>query len=442
MKKLVSLIGTVLMMAGLAAQAPATMSYQAVIRNVSGVLITNTQIGIEINIRQGSPTGTIVYTETQTPTTNDNGLVSLEIGGGDGFSAINWAADTYFIETNTAVTPPLTTYTITGVSKLMSVPYALYAKSAETITGTLPETDPMYSSSKAASITEADLTNLSNLSGINTGDQDLSGLATIPALTTGLAAKVDKVDGKGLSSNDYTSEEKTKLEGIAAGAQVNVKADWNAESGDAMILNKPTIPAAADGSETVVTAGSNVSITGTGTTESPYVINATSSTSTPLAIGQNYQGGIIFWLDATGQHGLIAATADQGTNIAWHNGVDKSTGTRGDGLYAGEMNTVISIVMQKNDNPEGSFAAQVCADYSVTADGVVYGDWYLPSFYELKLLHAQKDIVGGFNTGNYWSSTERDTQLAMYQNFNPAGGHASGALKNYASFSARAIRSF
>lgn len=48
--------------------------------------------------------------------------------------------------------------------------------------------------------------------------------------------------GKGLSTNDYTTEEKEKLSGIASGAEVNVNADWEAQSGDAQILNKPTIP--------------------------------------------------------------------------------------------------------------------------------------------------------------------------------------------------------
>jgi hypothetical protein len=58
-------------------------------------------------------------------------------------------------------------------------------------------------------------------------------------------AKVDKVEGKGLSTNDYTTAEQTKLAEIESGAQVNVKPDWNAVAGaDAEILNKPTIPAA------------------------------------------------------------------------------------------------------------------------------------------------------------------------------------------------------
>ena len=77
--------------------------------------------------------------------------------------------------------------------------------------------------------TTAEKTKVSNLSGTNTGDQDLSG-------------KVDKVTGKELSTNDFTNTLKTKLDGIASGAEVNVNADWNATSGDAQILNKPTIP--------------------------------------------------------------------------------------------------------------------------------------------------------------------------------------------------------
>lgn len=144
MRKVFSILAAILMTASVYAQSPEKMSYQAVIRNSSDALVTNTQIGMEINIRQGSPTGTVVYTETQTPTTNIYGLVSVEIGGGAGFSTINWASDIYFIETKTAIVPPLTTYTITGVSQLLSVPYALHAKTAETITGGITETDPVF----------------------------------------------------------------------------------------------------------------------------------------------------------------------------------------------------------------------------------------------------------------------------------------------------------
>ena len=71
--------------------------------------------------------------------------------------------------------------------------------------------------------------------------EQISGKADKTYVDSKLDTKVDKVSGKQLSTNDYTDEDKTKLAGIAAGAEVNVNADWNAESGDAQILNKPTI---------------------------------------------------------------------------------------------------------------------------------------------------------------------------------------------------------
>ena len=134
MKKLFTILLAVFLTATVWAQSPNKMSYQAVIRNSSDALVTNTQIGLEVNIRQGTTSGTVVYTETQTPTTNANGLVSIEIGGGSGFNTINWANGPYFIETKTDPAGG-TNYTITGTSQLLSVPYALYAANAGTATG-------------------------------------------------------------------------------------------------------------------------------------------------------------------------------------------------------------------------------------------------------------------------------------------------------------------
>ena len=117
------------------AQSPEKMSYQAVIRNSSDELVTNQTIGMQISILQGSASGTIVYSETQTPTTNINGLVSLEIGTGttsDDFSSIDWTNGPYFIKTETDLNGG-TNYTITGTSQLLSVPYAMHAKTAETV---------------------------------------------------------------------------------------------------------------------------------------------------------------------------------------------------------------------------------------------------------------------------------------------------------------------
>ncbi|OGS77099.1 MAG: hypothetical protein A3G95_03280 [Flavobacteria bacterium RIFCSPLOWO2_12_FULL_31_7] len=131
-KKLI--VATSLFLGSLAfAQAPEKMSYQAVVRNTTNNLVTNQAVGMQISILQGSATGTAVYVETQTPTSNTNGLVSLEIGSGvvvsGNMATINWANGPYFIKTETDPTGG-TSYTITGISQLLSTPYALYAKTS------------------------------------------------------------------------------------------------------------------------------------------------------------------------------------------------------------------------------------------------------------------------------------------------------------------------
>ena len=133
-------------------------------------------------------------------------------------------------------------------------------------------------------------------------------------------------------------------------------------------------------------------------------------------IGESFGGGIVFYVYDNGKHGLIAATADQSTGIQWYNGTNRYTGTTGDGLNAGAMNTTMIVATQMADNQTGNFAAKVCADYSVTVGGITYGDWYLPSKYELNLLYLQKSVIGAFNFF-YWSSTESDLSNAWYQYF-------------------------
>ena len=138
MKKIYSIAAALLMTASVFAQSPEKMSYQAIVRDGSNALVTSTTVGMQISILQTTATGTAVYVETQTPTTNANGLVSLEIGTGTvvsgDFTTIDWSNDSYFIKTETDPTGG-TSYTITGTSQLLSVPYALHAKTAESITG-------------------------------------------------------------------------------------------------------------------------------------------------------------------------------------------------------------------------------------------------------------------------------------------------------------------
>jgi hypothetical protein len=123
------------------AQSPQRISYQAVIRNSSGGLVTSSVVGMKISILQGSVNGTSVYVETQTPAANANGLVSLEIGAGTvvngNFSTIDWSSGPYFIKTETDPSGGAF-YTITVTSQLLSVPYALYAEKAGNTTAGPP----------------------------------------------------------------------------------------------------------------------------------------------------------------------------------------------------------------------------------------------------------------------------------------------------------------
>jgi hypothetical protein len=103
---------------------------------------------------------------------------------------------------------------------------------------------PIVQSATTKKITTQDIADLASSSGAVWGG--ITGDITDQTdLVTALNLKVDAVPGKGLSANDFTNTLKTKLDGIEAGAEVNVNADWNAISGDAQILNKPTIPSVA-----------------------------------------------------------------------------------------------------------------------------------------------------------------------------------------------------
>lgn len=117
-------------------QSPQKFTYQSVIRDAADNLLQNSSVGIRISIRQTLPSGTIVFQEQHNVQTNNNGLATLEIGTGTvligSFNSIDWGNGPYFIETDT---DPLggTNYTINGIAQFLSVPYALYSETAETV---------------------------------------------------------------------------------------------------------------------------------------------------------------------------------------------------------------------------------------------------------------------------------------------------------------------
>jgi hypothetical protein len=157
-------------------------------------------------------------------------------------------------------------------------------------------------------------------------------------------------------------------------------------------------------------------------------------------IGESYGGGIVFYVYDNGKHGLIAATSNQNSSgIRWGSTNNTNTRARGDGVGAGLKNTAI-IIASQGAVDGNAFAATVCNEYSVTVDGVTYGDWYLPSKHELNLLYLQQNVVGGFANGYYWSSTERDDYYAWLQSFINGGQLFDNKLGG--NHRVRAIRAF
>ncbi|HNS12886.1 MAG TPA: hypothetical protein PKM97_09765 [Bacteroidia bacterium] len=133
MKKVLIFICTVIFTLSVIAQSPARMSYQAVVRDASNVLVSNSPVGMRISILQGSVNGIPVYVETMTANTNANGLLSTRIGEGlisvGSLDSIDWTSGPYFLKTETDPTGGVN-YTISGTSEMLSVPYALYAKTS------------------------------------------------------------------------------------------------------------------------------------------------------------------------------------------------------------------------------------------------------------------------------------------------------------------------
>ena len=208
-------------------QAPQAFKYQAVVRDASNTILTDQAVGFQLVIQQGSIGGTAVYTETFTPTSNSYGIINIEIGTGttaDDFSTIDWANDSYFLETAIDVSGG-SSYVVMGASQFLSVPYALHAKTADNaITDNVDDADADPTN---------ELQNWSNLPGIpadfsdgtddvddadNDPTNELQNWSNLPGIPAGFSDGVDNVDD---ADADPTNEIETwgTLAGIPADLQ-------------------------------------------------------------------------------------------------------------------------------------------------------------------------------------------------------------------------------
>jgi hypothetical protein len=177
MKKLYTLLIITVLTLNVIAQPPQKMSYQCVVRDNNGALVTDHLVGMRTTIYQGSLPQLVIYQETYNFTaTNANGLLTVEIGSGNPtivsgqFTSIPWSSGPFFLQTEIDPTGG-TNYTIVGKSQILSVPYALYAEES----GAVTETDPVFGSSAAKGITGTNLANWN--SAYSWGDHAAEGYA-------------------------------------------------------------------------------------------------------------------------------------------------------------------------------------------------------------------------------------------------------------------------
>ncbi len=351
-KLLLSLVAIATISLSSFGQAPEGFKYQAVVRDAGNTILNNQAVGMRMTIQQGSIGGTTVYQETFAPTTNAYGLVNLEIGSGTvvsgDFTTIDWANGPYFIETAVDVTGG-TSYAVMGTSQLMSVPYALHAKTAENVTN-------------------------------------------------------DQVD-------DADADPNNEIQTIS-------------RTGTTVTLNNGG--GTFEDSVGVYTAGTGIDITNN--------VISTSGTC-GLSIGDTYAGGIIFFLDGSGCHGLVAKATDEPGFYQWSS-TSFNTWAFASGIYGGAQNTKKSIA-KAVANASICPAASVCDN--LTSGG--YTDWYLPSKDELDMMYVNLHIqgLGGFATAYYWSSTEFGLDYAWFQIFNDGSQYSNVKNSNYY---VRAIRAF
>lgn len=382
---------------------PNAFNYSAVARNATGQPIATTTIGIQITILKTSPTGSSQYSENHFVNTDDFGLFNLVIGAGavqsGSMATIDWSNDNYYLKVGMDAAGG-TNFLTMGTTQMLSVPYALYAKNAGSVSGgTGNLIFPTITTNPVTGITSNSATFSGAITNANSNQIIKRGIvySTTPNPTV-FSNKIEIGNGIGIFDT-ITSMNFQHPHFLQSNTEYFVRAYAVTENN-------------------ITYYGNEVSFT-------------------TLSVGQTGPGGGIIFFDKGNSIGgwqyLEAAPSDQSTGIAWGcNGtfITETQFTVG----SGKTNTTL-IVAGCN---EASFAAKFCDNLSLGGQT----DWFLPSIDELNLMYKNLHLnnQGNFNTSAYyWSSTEENYMLVKFFRF--YDGRAEHNTKNVPYY-VRAIRAF
>lgn len=380
---------------------PNAFNYSAVARNAAEQPIATTTIGIQITILKTSPTGASQYSENHFVNTDAYGLFNLVIGAGavqsGSMATIDWSNDNYYLKVGMDAAGG-TNFLTMGTTQLLSVPYAMYAKSAGSVSGGTGITITSVSSA-------GDTLYLSNgQSFVAGGNSGGTGNLVLPTITTNAVTAITSNSATFGGAISNANGNHIMERGIVYSTSPNPTLGSNKIEIGNGIGTFDTISGLGYGYEHLLNPNTTYYARAYAVTENNISAYGNEVSFTTLSVGQvGPGGGIVFFNKGNSTSGwqyLETATSDQSTGIAWGCDGTSIPGTQF-AVGSGEANTSL-IVAGCN---EASFAAKICND--LVSGGQT--DWFLPSRDELHLMYENlhTNNQGNFNTSAiYWSSTE------------------------------------
>ncbi len=359
------------------AQAQDAFKYQAVARDASGLVLANQSVSFQISILEGGVSGTTVYSETHAVNTNDYGLVGLEVGSGvvgsGDFSTIDWGGDSHFLQVEMDATGG-SNYQMMGTSQLLSVPYAIHAKTADSVPGDLDTDDTNELQDISLFGNELSLSNGSTVTlpdEVNDADADATN------------------ELQDISLNGYELS-------LSNGSTVTLIDAVNDADADA--TNEIELPAGGSNGQVLSTDGAG---------NYSWKDDEGGSTSQTYAIGDLAHGGIVFYVNPQGTHGLVAANQDQHLYETWYDAHDLL-----------------------NDPTKHD------------AEGKKYFDWRLPSRWESTKMYQNLKVagLGDIDDFGYWIDVESSPDKAYCEDM--AGSGQADVSKTMNFLHVRTVRAF